>query len=60
MIYSITFRKRAAQEYLEAIAWYKNRSIVAAENFVNSVKETLDAGLNCYWLRTPKMRRMMD
>ena len=30
-------RKRAAKEYLPAIAWYKERSLLAAENFVKEV-----------------------
>jgi len=36
---TITLRKRAAKEYLEAIAWYKERSLLAAENFVKEVNE---------------------
>jgi plasmid stabilization system protein ParE len=39
---TITFRKRAAQEYLEAIAWYKERSIKAAENFIEEVNLVFD------------------
>jgi plasmid stabilization system protein ParE len=38
-MYTITLRKRAAKEYLEAIAWYKERSLPAAENFVKEVNE---------------------
>ncbi len=38
-MYTITLRKRAAKEYLEAIAWYKERSLLAAENFVKEVNE---------------------
>ncbi len=38
-MYTITLRKRAAKEYLEAIAWYKERSVLAAENFVKAVNE---------------------
>ena len=41
MNYTTTFRKRAAKEYLEAIAWYKERSLTAAEKFVKAVNETL-------------------
>ncbi len=41
MIYKIKFRKRAAREYLQAIAWYKERSIQAAENFVLIVQQAL-------------------
>ncbi len=29
-MYKITLRKRAAKEYLEAIIWYKERSLQAA------------------------------
>jgi len=42
MSYSITFRKRAATEYIEAIAWYKQRSILAAKNFVAIFQQTLN------------------
>jgi plasmid stabilization system protein ParE len=38
-VYKITFRKRAAKEYIEAISWYNERSIVAAENFIKAVNE---------------------
>ncbi|MEJ7680593.1 MAG: type II toxin-antitoxin system RelE/ParE family toxin [Segetibacter sp.] len=38
-MYKITLRKRAAKEYLEAIIWYKERSLLAAENFIKSVNE---------------------
>ncbi len=34
MAYQINFRKKAAKEYIAAIAWYKERSLQAAENFV--------------------------
>ena len=37
--YKITLRKRAAKEYLEAIIWYNERSLKAAENFRTSVDE---------------------
>ncbi|MBD0298294.1 MAG: type II toxin-antitoxin system RelE/ParE family toxin [Flavisolibacter sp.] len=37
--YKITLRKRAAKEYLEALAWYSKRSLLAAENFRKSVNE---------------------
>ncbi len=39
--YKITLRSRAAKEYLEAILWYKKRSLVASENFVKSVNLSL-------------------
>lgn len=38
-MYKITLRKRAAKEYLEAVIWYKERSLLAAENFVKLVNE---------------------
>lgn len=38
-MYKITLRKRAVKEYLEAIIWYKERSVQAAENFVKSVNK---------------------
>ena len=38
-MYKITLRKRAAKEYLEAVMWYKERSLLAAENFVRTVNE---------------------
>ncbi len=31
-MYKIALRKRAAKEYLEAIFWYKERSLLAAEH----------------------------
>ena len=37
MAYQTSFRKRAAAEYLESIAWYKERSKQAAENFIKVV-----------------------
>jgi len=42
MTYTIAFRKRAAREYLETVAWYKERSISAAENFVKAIEERLN------------------
>lgn len=39
--YKVTFRKRAAQEYIEAIAWYKKRSLLAAENFIKEMNMAL-------------------
>lgn len=38
-MYKITLRKRAAKEYLEGIFWYKEQSIQAAENFIQSVNQ---------------------
>ena len=37
--YKITLRKRASKEYLEAMIWYNERSLKAAENFRTSVDE---------------------
>ncbi len=42
MVYRITFRKRAAKEYIKAIAWYKERSLRASENFRKAVEEGLN------------------
>lgn len=42
MSYSIFFRKRATREYLQSIAWYKERSDKAAKGFVEVVNVTLD------------------
>ena len=41
MEYQITFRKRASEEYLDSLLWYKVRSIDAAENFILVINETL-------------------
>ena len=41
MEYQITFRKRATEEYLDSLLWYKVRSIYAAENFIFIINETL-------------------
>lgn len=35
-VFTITLRKRAVKEYLEAIIWYRERSLQAAENFVRA------------------------
>ena len=37
--YKIALRKRAAKEYLEAMIWYNEGSLKAAENFRTSVDE---------------------
>ena len=42
MIYKTSFRKRAVKEYLNAIHWYKERSLQAAENFVMNMQNTLN------------------
>ena len=40
-VYKITFRKRALQEYIKTIAWYKYHSLYASENFVAIIQSTL-------------------
>ena len=42
MAYQISFRKRAAAEYLESVLWYKERSEQAAGNFINAINDKLD------------------
>lgn len=42
MAYQISFRKRAAAEYMESIVWYKERSEQATENFIKAVNSKLD------------------
>jgi len=41
-VYTIVFRKRALREYLEALKWYKDQSLQAAENFVLIVDYALN------------------
>ena len=43
MKYQITFRERASREYLDALLWYKIRSINAAERFVKAIDEALES-----------------
>ena len=42
MRYKITFRKRASNEYLDSLFWYKVRSFDAAEQFINAIDGTLE------------------
>ena len=42
MAYTISFRKRAATEYLESVLWYKERSEQSAINFIKAVNDKLD------------------
>jgi hypothetical protein len=42
MSYKTLFRERAAKEYAEAIRWYEERSLQAADNFVFFVSQTLN------------------
>jgi plasmid stabilization system protein ParE len=41
MSYSYLYTPVAAKDYTEALGWYAERSIKAAENFVSAVKEKL-------------------
>ena len=41
-MYSIVYRPVASQEYLDAIKWYEDRSLSAAERFIKAVDEKLD------------------
>lgn len=41
MPYKTGFRKRAIKEYLEAIGWYQERSLLSAGNFVLMVEQTI-------------------
>jgi len=40
--YQVTFRPIASEEYSDAIKWYEQRSVLAAEKFVKAVDEKLD------------------
>ncbi|MEO6135199.1 MAG: type II toxin-antitoxin system RelE/ParE family toxin [Ginsengibacter sp.] len=42
MSYKTIFRERATKEYVEAIRWYEERSLQAADNFVLTVSQTLN------------------
>jgi len=42
-VYTITFRQRALIEYVESTAWYKERSLQAAKNFVTALENVLKA-----------------
>jgi plasmid stabilization system protein ParE len=43
MSYVILFQPKALAEYEEAVTWYRNNSIEAAENFKVAVEERLTA-----------------
>ena len=45
-VYPITFRQRALIEYAESTAWYKERSLQAAQNFVAALENVLKAIAN--------------
>ena len=45
-VYPITFRQRALIEYAESTAWYKERSLQAAQNFVTALENVLKAIAN--------------
>ena len=38
MPYTIIFRDKAKKEYIQSIAWYQDRSLQAAENFVAQIQ----------------------
>ena len=42
MSYRIVYQPRAINEYEEATAWYKERSVQAAENFEAAVNSKID------------------
>lgn len=42
MTYHIIFRKRATKEYLQSIQWYKDKSVKAAQRFIEAVNSVLD------------------
>ena len=42
-MYSVTYRPIATEEYLEAIKWYEQRSLPAAEKFIKAIDEKLDS-----------------
>ncbi len=42
MSYTIAYQQRAINEYEDAAAWYRERSVQAAENFESSVKEKIN------------------
>lgn len=52
MPFQIVYRKRAAEEYLSSLLWYKSQSPYAAEQFVRYVNETLET-----LIETPKRFR---
>jgi len=41
-LYQVTYRPIATQEYEDAIKWYEERSLLAAERFIKAVDERLD------------------
>lgn len=41
MRFQIVYKKRAAEEYLSSLFWYKSKSPYAAEQFVKHIDETL-------------------
>jgi plasmid stabilization system protein ParE len=42
MSYQIAYQQRAINEYEDAAAWYKERSVRAAENFETAVNEKIN------------------
>ena len=41
-MYEVTYRERAAREYLNSITWYKERSLYTAENFIAAINKPLE------------------
>jgi len=39
MSYTIVYQERAINEYEKSAAWYRERSVRAAENFETAIKE---------------------
>lgn len=42
MSYRHNYHQEALDEYKEAVAWYKKRSEMAAENFVKEINEAIE------------------
>ncbi len=42
MSYQIAYQQRAINEYEDAAAWYKERSVQSAENFETAVNEKIN------------------
>ena len=40
-MYKITYRKRASNEYLASIIWYKVRSITTAQKFIEAIDNAI-------------------
>lgn len=42
MSYGYIFHQKAQEDYEESIRWYLERSLLAAENFVKAIDNTLE------------------